>query len=79
VTTRSASPEPEPDAEAVGYREQLAQLRIGDTTLPRARFILEQQQAILPDTPRGRGVLRATAEYVCAVEAGTESGPEAEA
>jgi hypothetical protein len=76
VTTRSG---PEPDAEAAGYREQLSQLRIGDTTLPRARFILEQQQAILPDTPHGRGVLRATAEYVCALETGTQPQPEAEA
>jgi hypothetical protein len=79
MTTRSASPGPEPEAEAASHRQQLAQLRLDDTTLPRARFILDQQQAILRDTPYNQGCIRATAEYVCALEAGAEAEPEPEA
>jgi hypothetical protein len=61
-----------PEAER-GYREQLAELQRDDTTSPRARYILEQQQAILRDTPFNRGRLAATADYIRAQE------PEAEA
>ena len=61
-----------------GYLEQLAQLRSDDTTLPRARYILELHQAILPDTPYNRGVLRATAEHLRALEPPAEPEPEAE-
>ena len=46
-----------------GYQEQLARLRDDGTTLPRARFILAQQEAVGPDTPYNRGCIRATAEY----------------
>jgi hypothetical protein len=56
-----ADPHEDPEAER-GYLYQLAQLR--DTTLPRARYILAQQQAILPDTPFNRGCIRATADYI---------------
>jgi hypothetical protein len=56
-----------------GYREQLAELQRDDTTSPRARYILEQHQAILPDTPFNRGRLAATADYIRSQE------PEAEA
>ena len=79
MTTRSASPGPEPEAETVGYRQQLAQLRLDDTTLPRATYIQAEQQAILQDTPFNRGSIRATAEYVCALEAGAEAEAEPEA
>jgi hypothetical protein len=58
-------------AEQQGYDHQVAQL--ADATVPRARYIIEQQKATLPDTPFSRGVLRATAEYLR--EASTE--PEA--
>ena len=57
-----------------GYREQLAELQGDDTTAPRARYILKQHQAILPDTPFNRGRLAATAEYVRAQEADREAG-----
>ena len=49
-----------------GYRDQLAGL--DGVTLPRARYLLAQQQATLRDTPYDRGVIRATAEYVRALE-----------
>lgn len=65
---------PEPEAER-GYREQLAELQRDDTTLPRARYVLEQQQTILRDTPFNRGLLSATAGYIRA----QEPEPEAEA
>ena len=41
-----------------GYREQLAELQRDDTTSPRARYILEQHQAIfrvIPSNPRPPG------------------------
>jgi hypothetical protein len=68
----------EPEAER-GYLEQLAAL--DDVTAPRARYILEEQQAILADTPFNRGRIRATAEYICTLEsvAGTGPDPEPEA
>ena len=49
-----------------GYRDHLAELE--DVTLPRARFILAHLQATLRDTPYNRGCIRATAEYVRALE-----------
>ena len=51
----------DPEADR-GYREQMAELRSDDTTSPRARYILEQHQAILRDTPSNRGRLAATAD-----------------
>jgi hypothetical protein len=69
--------EKDPAAER-GYREQIAELRSGDTTSPRARYILEQHQAILPDTPFNRGRLAATADYIRAQEPEAEAEPEAE-
>jgi hypothetical protein len=57
------------DTEERGYRDQLDRLRVDDVTLPRARFILGQQRAVLDGTPYDRGVLRATAEHVRALEA----------
>ena len=54
--------------ESDGYREQSADLQRDDTTSPRARYILEQHQAILRDTPFNRGVLAATADYIRAQE-----------
>ncbi len=51
-----------------GYRQQQAELRDDGTTLPRARYILAQQEAVLPDTPYNRGVIRATAEYIRVLE-----------
>lgn len=56
-----------------GYREQTASLKLDGATSPRARYILEQHRAILPDTPASRGRLAATADYIRAQE------PEAEA
>jgi hypothetical protein len=61
----------DPEADR-GYRQQMAQLKLDDTTSPRARFILEQQQAILRDTSFNRGCIAATADYIRALE------PEAE-
>jgi hypothetical protein len=57
-----------------GYLYQQAEL--GDATLPRARYILDQHQAILPDTPFNRGCLRAVTEYIRELEAadGLEAG-----
>ena len=52
-----------------GYRDQLAELQRDDTTSSRARFILDQQQATLPDTPYNQGCIRATAGYIRALEA----------
>lgn len=66
----------DPEAER-GYREQLAELRRDDTTSPRARYILEQHQATLRDTPFNRGRLAATADYIRAQEPGAEAEPEA--
>jgi hypothetical protein len=60
----------DPEAER-GYLQQLTQLH--DTTLPRARYILDQQRAILRDTPFNRGCIRATAEYIRAFEAEAEA------
>ena len=53
----------DPDAER-GYREQMAELERDDTTGPRARFILDQQRAISPDTPWHGGRIEATADYL---------------
>lgn len=61
-----------------GYREQMAELRAGNTTSPRARYILEQHQAILRDTPFNRGHLAATADYIRAQEPEADPEPEAE-
>ena len=69
---------PEPEAER-GYREQLAELQHDDTTSPRARYIQEQHDATLRDTPFNRGRLAATADYIRAQEAEAEAEPEAEA
>ena len=67
------------DAEAErGYREQLAELQRDETTSPRARYILEQLRAILPDTPCNCGRLAATADYIRAQEPEPEPEPEAE-
>jgi hypothetical protein len=67
---RSAAPA-DHDAE-LGYLCQMAELR--DTTLPRARYILEQDRATLPDTLFNRGVIRATADYIRELEAGAAAG-----
>ena len=67
----------DPEAER-GYREQLAELQRDDTTSPRARYILEQHQAILRDTPFNCGRLAATADYIRAQEPEPEPEPEAE-
>ncbi len=50
-----------------GYRDQMSGLC--GTTLPRARFILDQQQATLPGTPYDQGCIRATTGYIRALEA----------
>jgi len=69
----------ETDAEAErGYREQLAELEHDDTTSPRARYIHEQHQATLRDTPFNRGRLAATADYIRAREPGAEAAAEHE-
>lgn len=65
---------PDPEAER-GYREQLAELQRDGTTSPRARYVLEQQQAILRDTPFNRGRMAATADYIRAQEPEAEAEP----
>ena len=55
------------DEDERGYRDQMS--RLDGTTLPRARFILDQQQATLPGTPYDQGCVRATAGYIAALEA----------
>jgi hypothetical protein len=50
-----------------GYHDQMS--RLHGATLPRARFILDQQQATLPGTPYNQGCIRATAGYIRALEA----------
>jgi hypothetical protein len=73
--TDDTGPQANPDAER-GYLQQLAQLDIDDTTVPRARYILELHQATLKDTPFNRGILRATADYIRAREPGAQPEPE---
>jgi hypothetical protein len=46
-----------------------------DPEADRARFILEEQQAILRDTPFNRGCIAATAEYIRALEPEPEIEP----
>jgi hypothetical protein len=64
----------DPEAER-GYREQLAELQRDGTTSPRARYILGQHRAVLPDTPFNRGRPAATAGYIRVQEPEAEAEP----
>jgi len=63
----AAKTDPQSETER-GYREQMAQLCLDGATVPRARYILELDTAIMKDTPFSRGVLAATADYIHANE-----------